>query len=73
MPRRAISWLMVMSEITPLRTPGNRKPSRANGRVCSMTASASRESGTRKSDVAPTRPFIASAGMVQTSPSIWLS
>ena len=53
--------------------PGNRKPSRLNLPASLMTTSASCDSGTRKSLVLPSRLFIASAGMIHTSPSIWFS
>lgn len=48
-----------------------KKPSRANDLACSITASASVYSCTLKSLVASLRPFMASAGIVQISPSIW--
>ncbi len=70
-PRRFISAVIVISEMTPRFAPANRNPSRANLRASAITRWASIESGTLKSFVAPLRPFISSAGTVQTSPLIW--
>ena len=51
MPRLSMHFDIVASEITPLRTPANKNPSRTKGRVCSITANASDDRDTLKSIV----------------------